>query len=253
MNSFVDQLNKYGFTKVTWLTVPPRVLAEEEVTAACRKASASIGSHTNRLSHNSPGRDGGSIKRSHGSKQDGNGNKCSDFIFLLCTFPATSELPLLSKRARETASAADLEELVGSSGSASTKHAGWDQAPDGPAAGTAIAQEHDSPTFTEEEETKSSSLSSSEECDEQASDFSSLNIPQELCLLHRSDRVKSIWWALVGNCIVIKEELFTIQILAKEAPVRAFGHTSMNSFVGQLNKYGFAKVTWLTVPPRVSG
>ncbi|OXB80232.1 UNVERIFIED_CONTAM: hypothetical protein H355_009952 [Colinus virginianus] len=109
--------------------------------------------------------------------------------------------------ANETASAADLEELVDSSGSASTKHAGWDQ--DGPAAGSVIAQEQNSPTFSEEEETKSSSLSSSEEYDWQASDFSSLSFPQKLWVLDRSDRVKSIWWALGGNCIVIEEELFT--------------------------------------------
>ncbi|OXB51968.1 UNVERIFIED_CONTAM: hypothetical protein H355_012155 [Colinus virginianus] len=151
--------------------------------------------------------------------------------------------------ATETASAADLEELVDSSGSASTKHAGWDQAPAAPAGGSAIAQEQNSPTSSEEQETKSSSLSSSEECDDQASDSSSLSIPQKLWVLDRSDRVKSIWWALGGNCIVIEEELFTVQIRTKEAPVRAFGHTSINSFVGQLNKYGFTKVTWLTVPP----
>ncbi|OXB80231.1 UNVERIFIED_CONTAM: hypothetical protein H355_009951 [Colinus virginianus] len=112
--------------------------------------------------------------------------------------------------ATETASAADLEELVESSGSAFTKHAGWDQAPDGPAAGSAIAQEQNSPTFSEEEETKSSSLSSSEECDGQASDFSSLSFPQKLWVLDRSDRVKSIWWALGGNCIVIEEELVMV-------------------------------------------
>ncbi|OXB61307.1 hypothetical protein ASZ78_002544 [Callipepla squamata] len=112
--------------------------------------------------------------------------------------------------ARETASAADLEELVESSGSASTKHAGWDQGPAGPAAGSAIAQERDSPTFTEKEENNGSPLSSSDKCDGQASDFSSLRFPQKLWVLHRSDRVKSIWWALGGNCIVIEEELFMV-------------------------------------------
>lgn len=41
---------------------------------------------------------------------------------------------------------------------------------------------------------------------------------------------------------MVEEERFMEEVLAKEAPVRAFGCTSVKSFVRQLNHYGFTKV-----------
>ncbi|XP_021248058.1 heat shock transcription factor, X-linked-like [Numida meleagris] len=146
--------------------------------------------------------------------------------------------------AAETASAADPEELAETSGSTFTDPAGHDQAPAGHAAGTSIREEQDSQMFPEEEETKGLPCSSSEESAGQARVFSSLGFPQKLWVLVESDQVKSIQWGHRGNCIIIQEEMFKVEVLAREAPVRAFGSTSMKSFVRQLNLYGFTKVPW---------
>lgn len=144
--------------------------------------------------------------------------------------------------AAETASAADPEELIETSGSASTDPTGHDQAPAGHAAGTSIQEEQDSQMFPEEEETKGLPSSSSEESASLASVFSCLSFPQKLWVLVESDQVKSIQWGHGGNCIVIQEEMFKVEVLAREAPARAFESTCMKSFVRQLNLYGFTKV-----------
>lgn len=146
--------------------------------------------------------------------------------------------------AAETASASDLEELFESSGSASADPAAQDQPPAGHAAETPTVEVKDSQTFPSEEETKGLPLSSTEEGAGQASVFSSPSFPQKLWVLAKSDQVKSIWWGHGGNCLVIDEQLFMVEVLANEAPVRAFGCTSMKSFVRQLNCYGFIKVPW---------
>ncbi|XP_021248602.1 heat shock transcription factor, X-linked-like [Numida meleagris] len=144
--------------------------------------------------------------------------------------------------AAETASASDLEELFESSDSAFSDPSGQNQAATGHAAGKSIMEVKDSEMVPDEEETKGLPLSSSEESTGQASVFSPLSFPQKLWVLAECDQVKSIWWGHRGNCIVIDEELFMVEVLAKEAPVRAFRCTGMKSFVRQLNHYGFTKV-----------
>uniref|UniRef100_A0A8C9FQK6 HSF-type DNA-binding domain-containing protein n=1 Tax=Pavo cristatus TaxID=9049 RepID=A0A8C9FQK6_PAVCR len=144
--------------------------------------------------------------------------------------------------AAETASASDLEELFETSASASIDPAAQEQTPAGHAAGTPTVELKDSQTLPDEEETKGFPLSSTEEGAGQASVFSPLSFPQKLWVLAESDQVKSIWWGHAGTCLVIEEQLFMVEVLAKEAPVRAFGCTSMKSFVRQLNRYGFTKV-----------
>ncbi|POI28282.1 hypothetical protein CIB84_007968 [Bambusicola thoracicus] len=143
--------------------------------------------------------------------------------------------------AAETASAADPKELIETSGSISTDPTGHDQAPAGHAAGTSVQEEQDSQMFPEEE-TKGLPRSSSEESAGLASVFSSLSFPQKLWVLVESDQVKSIQWGHGGNCIVIQEEMFKVEVLAREAPARAFESTCMKSFARQLNLYGFTKV-----------
>ncbi|NXJ08518.1 HSFY1 protein, partial [Odontophorus gujanensis] len=103
-------------------------------------------------------------------------------------------------------------------------------------------EEQDSEMVLVEDDTKDLCLSSSEESTGQASVFTSLSFPQKLWVLAESGDVKSVWWGLGGNCLVIEEELFLVEVLAKEGSVRVFGCTSMKSFVRQLNNYGFTKV-----------
>ncbi|XP_010713650.1 heat shock transcription factor, X-linked-like [Meleagris gallopavo] len=135
------------------------------------------------------------------------------------------------------ASAFDLEELAKTSGSTSTDPAAQDQALAGHAAGTSVVEQQDSQMFPNR-----LPLSFSEENTGQASVFAPLTFPQKLWVLAECEQVKSVWWGHGGNCIVIEKELFAVEVLAKEAPVRAFGCTSMKSFICQLNRYGFTKV-----------
>lgn len=143
----------------------------------------------------------------------------------------------------ETASVPELEGLLETSASAFSHPQGQDPAAAGNAAGAAIVEEQDSEMVLVEEETKGLHLSSSQESTGQASVFPSLSFPQKLWVLAESENVKSVWWGLGGNCLVIEEELFLVEVLAKEGPVKAFGCTSMKSFVCQLNHYGFTKVS----------
>ncbi|XP_072197934.1 uncharacterized protein [Excalfactoria chinensis] len=145
--------------------------------------------------------------------------------------------------AAETASASDLEEQFESSGSTSTNPAAQNQAPAGRAAGTSTAEVKDSQTFPDEEETKGFLLSSTKEGAGQASVFS-LSFPQKLWVLTKRDQVKSIWWGHGQNCLVIEEQTLMVEVQTKEAPVRTSGCTSIESFVHQLNCYGFTKVPW---------
>ncbi|XP_021242558.1 heat shock transcription factor, Y-linked-like [Numida meleagris] len=144
--------------------------------------------------------------------------------------------------AAEAASVSELEVLPETSASAFSDLPGQDPAAAGNAVGTVVMEEQDSEMVPVEEETKGLCLSSSEQSAGQASVFPSLNFPQKLWVLAESENVKSIWWGLGGSCLVIEEELFLVEVLAKEGPVRAFGCTSIKSFVRQLNYYGFTKV-----------
>ncbi|OXB84564.1 UNVERIFIED_CONTAM: hypothetical protein H355_008040 [Colinus virginianus] len=105
-------------------------------------------------------------------------------------------------------------------------------------------EEQDSEMVLVEEDNKDLCLSSSEGSSGQASVFTSLSFPQKLWVLAESGEVKSVWWGLGGNCLVIEEELFLVEVLAREGAMRVFGCTSIKSFVRQLNHYGFTKVPW---------
>ncbi|NXJ04539.1 HSFY1 protein, partial [Odontophorus gujanensis] len=69
-----------------------------------------------------------------------------------------------------------------------------------------------------------------------------LTFPQKLWVLAESEHVKSIRWGHGGKYLVIDEQLFVAEVLAKESPIRAFRCTGMKSFIHQLNNYGFTKV-----------
>ncbi|XP_068919120.1 heat shock transcription factor, Y-linked-like [Petaurus breviceps papuanus] len=73
-------------------------------------------------------------------------------------------------------------------------------------------------------------------------EFFYLTFPIKLWKIVQSDRFKSIWWNEDGTSIVIDEEKFKEEILEKKNPIRIFETDSMNSFIRQLNLYGFSKV-----------
>ncbi|OXB63392.1 hypothetical protein ASZ78_004833 [Callipepla squamata] len=142
----------------------------------------------------------------------------------------------------ETASLSDVEVLLETTASAFSSLPGQDPAAAVSAAGTEATEEQDSEMVLVEEDNKDLCLSSSEGSAGQASVFTSLSFPQKLWVLAESGDVKSVWWGLGGNCLVIEEQLFLVEVLAREGAMRVFGCTSIKSFVRQLNHYGFTKV-----------
>ncbi|NXI74477.1 HSFY1 protein, partial [Anseranas semipalmata] len=69
-----------------------------------------------------------------------------------------------------------------------------------------------------------------------------LSFPKKLWQLVESDEFKTIWWGHCGNCIVIDEEMFKVEVLGRTRPPRVFETESMKSFIRQLNLYGFTKM-----------
>ncbi|XP_065606977.1 heat shock transcription factor, Y-linked-like [Cyrtonyx montezumae] len=144
--------------------------------------------------------------------------------------------------AAQAASVSHLEELLESAASTSTKTAGQDQALAGHAAEGPTVEVKEPEVALGEEETEASPPSSSAKSPGQNSIFSTLTFPQKLWVLAESENVESIWWGHGGKCLVIDEQLFVAEVLAKESPIRAFRCTAMKSFIHQLNDYGFTRV-----------
>ncbi|NXC42403.1 HSFY1 protein, partial [Penelope pileata] len=69
-----------------------------------------------------------------------------------------------------------------------------------------------------------------------------LSFPKKLWLLVESNEFKTIWWGDGGKCIVMDEEMFKVEVLGGEGPLKVFQTESMKTFVRQLNLYGFTKL-----------
>ncbi|NWX18297.1 HSFY1 protein, partial [Aegotheles bennettii] len=70
----------------------------------------------------------------------------------------------------------------------------------------------------------------------------SLRFPQKLWKMVESKQFRSIWWSESGKCVAIHKELFKEEVLGKRGPLRVFATQNMNSFLRQLNLYGFTKI-----------
>ncbi|KFO82359.1 Heat shock transcription factor, Y-linked, partial [Cuculus canorus] len=68
-----------------------------------------------------------------------------------------------------------------------------------------------------------------------------LGFPQKLWKMLESGLFRSIWWSNGGKCVAINENLFKEEVLGLGGPVQVFAMQSMESFVRQLNCYGFRK------------
>ncbi|XP_030065720.1 heat shock transcription factor, Y-linked-like [Microcaecilia unicolor] len=69
-----------------------------------------------------------------------------------------------------------------------------------------------------------------------------LSFPKKMWKIVESEEFKSIRWSDNGECVVIDEELFKMEILERRGPLRIFETDSMKSFIRQLNLYGFSKI-----------
>uniref|UniRef100_A0A493TWR0 HSF-type DNA-binding domain-containing protein n=1 Tax=Anas platyrhynchos platyrhynchos TaxID=8840 RepID=A0A493TWR0_ANAPP len=102
--------------------------------------------------------------------------------------------------------------------------------------------EKDPQALPEDPETKHLPHHSSEEDAGQDNVFSSLGFPRKLWQLAESEEFKAIWWGHSGTCIVIDKEMFEAEVLGRSSPPRVFETERMQSFIRQLNLYGFRKL-----------
>ncbi|XP_040406627.1 heat shock transcription factor, Y-linked-like [Cygnus olor] len=92
--------------------------------------------------------------------------------------------------------------------------------------------------------TKRAHLNFSDESSGKANDLSPQSFLKKLWEIVGSNRFQSIWWGDDGNCIVIVEKLFKMELLTRRGPLRAFEIDSMKTFILQLHLHGFCKMQW---------
>lgn len=95
-----------------------------------------------------------------------------------------------------------------------------------------------------EENMKSVHLNFSEESSGKANDLSPQSFLKKLWEIVGSNRFQSLWWGDNGNCIVIVEKLFKMELLTRRGPLQPFEIDSMKTFIRQLHLYGFCKMQW---------
>lgn len=142
----------------------------------------------------------------------------------------------------ETSPLSAPDKLVESSESTSAEPLGQDRGAACDGAAASIEGGKDCPASTDDCESRPGS--SSEECAVKANVFSFLSFPKKLWQLVESNEFKTIWWGHCGNCIVIDEEMFKVEVLGRTGPQKIFETESMKSFIRQLNLYGFTKMKW---------
>lgn len=71
-----------------------------------------------------------------------------------------------------------------------------------------------------------------------------LSFMKKLWDVIESSQFESIWWGDNGKCVVIHEELFKEEVLARRGHLRIFESETMESFHRQLHLYGFGRRLW---------
>ncbi|NWW94758.1 HSFY1 protein, partial [Rhynochetos jubatus] len=144
--------------------------------------------------------------------------------------------------APETSSSADPEEMDCWAPSASPSHPGGD---------TAASREGATTPRTEEEKAIQGLRDASwipimracfSEICEQTSASSARSFLHKLWNIVSSHHFQSMRWGSYGNCIVIAEELFRMEVLGRRGPLKVFEPESMEGFLLQLNLHGFCRV-----------
>uniref|UniRef100_A0A663FCZ3 HSF-type DNA-binding domain-containing protein n=1 Tax=Aquila chrysaetos chrysaetos TaxID=223781 RepID=A0A663FCZ3_AQUCH len=87
-------------------------------------------------------------------------------------------------------------------------------------------------------------LNSPEESSSKGNASPCFSFMKKLWDIVESSRFESIWWGDNGKCVVIHEELFKEEVLARRGRLRIFESETMKSFSWQLHRYGFTKRLW---------
>ncbi|KAF1626779.1 Heat shock transcription factor, Y-linked, partial [Eudyptes filholi] len=99
-------------------------------------------------------------------------------------------------------------------------------------------------TLTKQPWSKREHLNSSEESSSKGDASTCLSFLKKLWGTVESDRFESIWWGDNGKCVVIHEELFEEEVLARRGRLRIFQSESMKSFIHHLHLYRFTRKLW---------
>ncbi|XP_009470594.1 PREDICTED: heat shock transcription factor, Y-linked-like [Nipponia nippon] len=94
-------------------------------------------------------------------------------------------------------------------------------------------------TSAKRPQSKRERLSSSEESSSDT--WTRLSFLKKLWDIVESHQFESIWWGDNGKCVVIHEELFKDEVLARRGYLRIFESETMRSFTHRLHLYGFAR------------
>lgn len=78
-----------------------------------------------------------------------------------------------------------------------------------------------------------------EKCSAKAKDLSSCYFLKNLWKVTESNHFQSIWWGDGGDFIVIEEQLFRTEVLARTGSLKIFDIDNMKSFVRHLHHHGF--------------
>ncbi|XP_072732668.1 uncharacterized protein [Ciconia boyciana] len=144
----------------------------------------------------------------------------------------------------ETSCDSVLDKEVDLSGSTSSLQTAYDKrAPSDTAFGPPI-EERSSQTSTKQRWSKRERLNLSEESSSKGDASTCFSFLKKLWDVVESDRFESIWWGDNGKCVVIHEELFEEEVLARRGHLRIFESESMKSFTHHLHLYGFTRKLW---------
>ncbi|XP_009696840.1 PREDICTED: heat shock transcription factor, Y-linked-like [Cariama cristata] len=141
----------------------------------------------------------------------------------------------------ETSCDSVLAKGVDLSGSTSSLHPTCDKRAANDAAFGPPEEERSLQTSAKQPWSKREHLNPPEESSSKGNDSACFSFMKKLWNVVESDRFESIWWGDDGKCVVIHEELFEEEVLARGGHLRIFESESMRSFAHQLHLYGFTR------------
>ncbi|KAK2528823.1 hypothetical protein Q9233_007106 [Columba guinea] len=130
---------------------------------------------------------------------------------------------------------------VDSSGSTSSLHAACEKRAAHDAAFGRPVEERSLQTSTKQPWSKGDCANCSEESSSKGNAPTCFRFLKRLWAVTESDRFESIWWGDNGKCIVINEDLFEEEVLARRDRLKIFESETMRSFTDHLRQHGFTR------------
>ncbi|PKK24681.1 heat shock transcription factor, Y-linked [Columba livia] len=130
---------------------------------------------------------------------------------------------------------------VDSSGSTSSLHEACEKRAAHDAAFGPPVEERSLQTSTKQPCSKGDCANCSEESSSKGNAPTCFRFLKRLWAVTESNRFESIWWGDNGKCIVINEDLFEEEVLARRDRLKIFESETMRSFTDHLRQHGFTR------------